>query len=157
MMLYTGQRRSNVTDMKFQDIDTISGTWTLIPSETKNKRYHIVPLFEEALSIIKQRYELLKGQTAYVFPSPRNIKVPVAEPKGAWSEFLEEAKIPDDLTMHDIRRSSGSLMLLSTKGNMKAVQKFLGHRDMATTSKVYTHLDLEAISTAVNDTFRKLT
>jgi integrase len=72
-------------------------------------------------------------------------------PKKQWKKFLEDAGITD-LTIHDIRRTSGSIFLMKT-GNMKAVQKFLGHKDMATTSRVYAHIDNDALRRALQDTF----
>lgn len=154
LLFFTGQRKSNVMHMKFEDIEFVSKQWTLKPSETKNADFNIVTLIKEAMEIILRRRKELKGGSVYVFPSPVKKGFPIDEPKKSWYSFLKDAKISEDLTVHDLRRTSGSLLLMNT-GNLKAVQKYLGHKDIATTSKVYAHINNENMSSALQDTFDK--
>jgi integrase len=52
LMLLTGQRRTEVASMRWEDVDLDAGTWTLSASQTKNKRSHVVTLSEEALNVL---------------------------------------------------------------------------------------------------------
>ena len=51
LMLLTGQRKSEVSGMKWSEIDV--DVWTLPGERTKNARLHIVPLSAQASAIIK--------------------------------------------------------------------------------------------------------
>ncbi len=68
-----------------------------------------------------------------------------------WSRFIVEAEIKN-FTVHDLRRTAGSL-LLKHKGNLKAVQKFLGHKDIATTARVYTPILNDDLRKDLNEAF----
>src|SRR5262249_20867615 len=51
LLLLTGQRRGEVADMRWSEID--GDVWTLPPSRTKNKQKHQVPLSSQAMTIIE--------------------------------------------------------------------------------------------------------
>jgi integrase len=53
MLLLTGQRRGEVAEMRWQDIDLDAKTWLLTAAQTKNGRAHIVPLSPMAVDILK--------------------------------------------------------------------------------------------------------
>jgi integrase len=66
MLLLTGQRRSEVASMRWDEID--SGTWTIPPTKTKNKQEHEVPLPQAA----KQLLDDIPNTGDYVFMSGRS-------------------------------------------------------------------------------------
>ena len=154
LFLYTGQRRNNVLSMKFQDVDFYSKTWTIPASEFKNKKPHTLPLMSDAVEILKRRHAELTGKSIYVFPSPVKKDCPIVEIKWQWKKFLEEAEITN-FTRHDMRRTAGSIILMMT-GNLKLVQKFLGHKSIATTAAVYSHIWDTTMSDAVEDAFKNI-
>ena len=155
LFLYTGQRKTNVLEMKFNDIDFFASSWTIPAAEFKNQESHTLPLLKEAIAILKRRHKELKGKSDYVFPSPIIADKPIFEITHQWLQFLQEAEI-SDLTRHDMRRTSGSIILMMT-GNLKLVQKFLGHKNIATTAKVYSHIWENKMSEAVEGAFRNIT
>ncbi len=155
LLLYTGQRKTNVLQMKFSDIDLITNTWTIPAAEFKNKDSHTLPLMTEAVVIIHRRHLQLKNKSKYVFPSPVLADKPIFEISRQWKSFLKESEI-SDLTRHDMRRTSGSIILMMT-GNLKLVQKFLGHKNIATTAKVYSHIWENKMSEAIENAFKNIT
>ena len=48
-----------------------------------------------------------------------------------------------DIRFHDLRHTCASL-LVSLDGNMKVIQKYLGHSNMSTTADIYSPLDVNA-------------
>jgi site-specific recombinase XerC len=63
-----------------------------------------------------------------------------------WYRCLEEARVVDKgvqsgVNMHRGRHTAGQALLDHTHGNLKAVQKFLGHADIATTGDTYVDWD----------------
>jgi integrase len=61
----TGQRREEVAQLRWGELDEKARTWTLPSSRTKNKKAHIVHLSEPAWRVIPQRSE---GE--FVFGNP---------------------------------------------------------------------------------------
>jgi integrase len=53
LLLLTGQRRNEIADLRWSEIDVDAAEITLPPARTKNKRLHIVPLSGTALAILK--------------------------------------------------------------------------------------------------------
>jgi integrase len=71
MLLYTGGRRTNVANMKWDDISQQRGTWK-IPGETfKNGDPLVVNLVAEALEILDRRARTNPADSPYVFPGRR--------------------------------------------------------------------------------------
>ena len=52
LLILTGQRRTEVAEMRWPEIDLDAGTWTLPSDRTKNKRSHEVPLTDSAVVLI---------------------------------------------------------------------------------------------------------
>lgn len=68
---------------------------------------------------------------------------------------LKEAGLPP-MTLHDLRHTAASLAV-SANGNVKAVQRMLGHASAAMTLDVYADLfadDLETLATSIDDAAR---
>lgn len=65
MVLVTGQRRSEVSGMRWAGINEAERTWTLASEDTKAGRAHIVPLSQPALEILAEcRLGIEKQQKA---------------------------------------------------------------------------------------------
>jgi site-specific recombinase XerC len=54
--------------------------------------------------------------------------------------------------MHKARHTAGQRVLDHTRGNLKAVQKLLGHSSISTTGDIYTDWDIDQLA----DTFREM-
>jgi integrase len=52
-LVFTGQRRQDVTEMRWEDLDLKAATWTQPAIRNKSKRLHSVPLIEPLLSMLK--------------------------------------------------------------------------------------------------------
>jgi integrase len=70
-----------------------------------------------------------------------------------WYACLERAGVvPEGTTkgerMHKARHSAGQALLDAT-GNLKAVQKLLGHESIMTTADVYTDWDVEQLAASL--------
>lgn len=142
LALFTGQRRSNVLAMQWEEVDLAAGTWSM--SRTKTGR-HQVPLIAPALEILHRRRATADPGAAFVFPghgrsghmSPR---------WDAWRQLLERAGIAN-LTIHDLRRSMGSWQS-KTGASLTVVGKTLGHTNPQTTA-IYARLDDDPVRRAM--------
>lgn len=132
LLILTGQRKSNVLAMRWQDIDFTAKTWTIPGELMKNGQTMTIALTEMEIMILERRLER-KGND-YVFPSPGK-KGHFIEPKRRWRELLERAQITD-FHIHDLRRTLASYMA-NSGANVALIQSALNHKDLRTTLKVY--------------------
>ncbi|RTL44470.1 MAG: DUF4102 domain-containing protein [Candidatus Melainabacteria bacterium] len=130
--LYTGARRTNVLEMRWEDINFQLAVWRI--PKTKNKESHYVPLTSSAMDLLRRRWEARTN--IWVFPGKKPGSH-LVEPMKAWRRMLKKAGITD-LRLHDLRRTLGSYMAMSNQ-NIKIISQALGHKSMAST-EIYTKL-----------------
>lgn len=142
LSLLTGARKSNVLAMRWDQINLEVGLW-IIP-KTKNGSSHTIPVVQQALEILKNRYE--NKISEWVFPS-NSKSGHLEDPKKAWRRILKRAKI-NDLRIHDLRRSLGSWQA-STGASLAIIGKTLAHRNVSTTA-IYARLNIDPVRDAMN-------
>ena len=151
LLLITAQRKGEVAQAEWSEIDLKNKWWTIPKERSKNERIHRVPLSPMAIDIFKQA-KTLSGDSRWVFPSskgqpitPRSIsrairnnseKTPSGNPKHIppYGDFF---KI-DHFTPHDLRRTATSMMT-SLKIAELDVSKVLNHTIQTVTNKHYNH------------------
>jgi integrase len=98
LLILTGQRASEISDLQWSEIDRERGLISLPPSRTKNRRRHVVPMSEMVRAILEARPQ-----------NGREFVFGVGQKRGftGWSRAkanLDEAvKIPS-WRIHDLRR-----------------------------------------------------
>ncbi|MBU2583100.1 MAG: site-specific integrase [Alphaproteobacteria bacterium] len=122
LLVLTGQRRSEVGSMRWQDLDLARGVWTIPPEANKSGREHAVPLIATAVDLIEAVPRL--SQT-HVFPSLRS-------PERCFSGYSKcKARLDADAgvtgwTLHDLRRTVAT-GLASLQVPPHVVEKLLNH------------------------------
>jgi integrase len=100
LILLTGCRRTELGDLKWSEIDTETRTITLPGERTKNGQEHVVPLSAPAIAIIEQIPRQAKRD--FVFGAGRGGYQGWSKSK---AEIDKAAKLKDDWTLHDLRRT----------------------------------------------------
>ncbi len=137
MLLFTGARLSELLTLRWKDVDLDNGSLTF--RDTKNNSDHVVPLASDALEVV-QAVPKTKGNP-YVFNGHKRGQH-LTNPYKAWKRVLDRAGIKRRVTIHDVRRTVGSL--LATKGySTQKIGKLLNHKSDIT-SKVYAEIADEA-------------
>ncbi len=116
LMLLTGQRRWEISHMRWQDIDTDVNWWTIPGEFAKNKKSHRVPLTKTALEIIMALPKKKDGEdedqdaeSDWVFPSPTRKGQFINNIQKAKQRVDEKAKVKD-FVLHDLRRTASTYM-----------------------------------------------
>lgn len=141
LLILTGQRRDEVAGMMWNEIDLKNGIWTIPAGRTKNGIAHVVPLSEQAVSILKgiTRQKDGEAESPFVFTTTgksaisgfskakaildRKIAALMAqEANGATDSALEMA----DWRLHDLRRTMASGMARLCVA-LHVVEKLLNH------------------------------
>jgi len=147
ILLYTGQRRSNVFSMKWNDIDLNQGVWKLHHLSTKNGDPLTVVLPPEAVSILRARRNDKIVSPVWVFPSSRSKTGHVVAPAKQWAKVLRTAGLSENLRIHDLRRTLGSWQARAG-ASLTIVGKSLGHKSQQATA-IYARVDLDPVRQSV--------
>jgi integrase len=110
LLILTGQRKTEIGDLVWPEIDFDKRQIELPPERTKNRRAHLVPLADEALEILADvaalcGRDLVFGRGAGGFSGWSKAKAELdARIKTAREERGEEKPMPA-WVLHDLRRS----------------------------------------------------
>lgn len=138
LYLSTGVRKSNLLEMRWEQIDLELGIWQI--PRTKNGEGHVVALNKVACEILKER----PRTSEWVFPG-KGGHTHFKEPKRGWARVKQKAGITDAI-IHDLRRTHGSCMAIQGEGQY-VIGKALGHKDPRSTA-VYARLNLQPVREA---------
>lgn len=154
LMLLTGQRRGNVLQMRWADLDIEHGLWSLGADATKQGAAQSTPLTAQARELLARRHA--DAGTPWVFPATRVARVggqptalgamSEARLRTAWARICAAACI-ENLRPHDLRHTAGSwLARLGASGAVR--QMALGHKTAAMAAR-YAHLELDPVADAM--------
>ena len=124
LLLLTGQRRSEVAGMRWQDIEGAS--WTIPGSLTKNKEQHVVPLSKQVAAILNILPRI--GDT-YVFSTSG--KTPVSGFSKAKTN-LDNASGVTGWRWHDLRRTFATFSAEHLETPQAVVEAVLNHKSGST-------------------------
>lgn len=145
MALCTGARKTNVLEMRWQDINFQLRSWTIPGEQFKNGITQTIHLSDQALEILKRRRQEIKD-SPWVFPSDTK-SGHLDYPGSSFRRIAKRAKV-EDLRIHDLRRTLASYMAINGTP-LPHIAHALGHRDMRST-QVYARLTFDPIRQAVD-------
>jgi integrase len=119
LLVLTGQRRSEVAGMEWQEVDLEKATWVIPSHRTKNAEAHLVPLSPPAVAILAS----LPRVGDYVFTTTG--RTPVSGFSRAKAALDGRAEIAP-WRLHDVRRTVASGMA-RLGVNLPVIEKVLNH------------------------------
>lgn len=151
--LYTGMRIGEICALQFSDIDfinkTISVTKTLqriydptnaekptkvqITSTKTSSSTRIIPVTEEMIKILQA---MNSGDDTYILTGTKKYSEPRTF-RRKYTDFMKKIEI-QPLKFHSLRHTFAS-MNIENGADIKTISQILGHSDIDTTLKVYTH------------------
>ncbi len=167
--IYTGMRIGELCALQFKDVDyinkTINITKTLqriydptkdiepseiqITSPKTKSSIRVIPITEEIATILRK---MDKGKEAYILTG----KAKYTEPRTfrrKYQLFMQKIDI-EPLKFHSLRHTFASINI-ENGSDIKTISEILGHSDIDTTLKIYTHTSEKAKEKAINK-FEKL-
>lgn len=148
LLLNTGLRLAEMTNLKWRDVDLMTGQLKVV--EGKGLKDRILWLDEQTLVMLgewKQRQFKEWGKTDYVFTSRTLSLLDGKAVRTMIKTYAEKAGITKRITTHSLRHTFASDLLRETK-NIRIVQKALGHADISST-QIYTHIVDEELEDAM--------
>lgn len=151
LLLYTGQRLSNVLEMKWSEINFRRGVWTIPKEKTKQGREHRHPLAVQSLRLLARRK--VSAKTDWVFHSTRrDSHVKTIRPQ--FKAFLEAAEI-QGVRIHDLRRTHGTA-LKRCGYPYDLIGTALGHK-LPSVTAVYAVVELDVVRPAIQEAVNLMT
>lgn len=146
LCIFTGARRQNILEMRWDEIDLQAGEWRIPGSKSKNNREMRITLSDAALAVLQERKAASLG-SQWVLPSTNSSTGHMTEPKAAMERIRELSGI-ENIRIHDLRRTLGSWQAL-TGASLIEIGKSLGHRSTSAT-QVYARLTDDSVSASIN-------
>lgn len=126
LLILTGQRRDEVGQMRWDEIDFTTGRWTIPANRSKNRKQHIVDLPGLALKILRDIPQI--DDCPFVFTSTG--KTPVSGYSKAKARLDACAQLTD-WKLHDLRRTFATLATEELGAPPVVVDKILNHQSGA--------------------------
>jgi len=143
-LLYTGARKREVLDARWDDIDWTRQVLTVSAARSKSKKPRYIPLSDAAIELLRALPR--QDDIPWVFFNPKTKKPPVSI-FCAWDSIRKKVGL-GEVRLHDLRHSYASF-LVNAGRSLYEVQKLLGHHDPKVTMR-YAHLSPGAMLEAVN-------
>jgi integrase len=125
LLILTGQRRNEIADLRWSEIDLEERALHLPAARTKNARAHDVPLSAQALAIVAGLPRLVDADLVFT------IKRKPITGFSRMKEKLDAATGVADWTLHDLRRTVASgLQRLGVR--LEVTEAVLNHRSGST-------------------------
>lgn len=141
--LYSGRRRGELLNMKWDNVDLDAGIVTYLGTHTKNARTQSVPLNHSCLAILKRCQELKISH--WVFPSSTGAFYTTFQ--NTWKALKKRIALP--YRFHDLRHTFASYLASSGKVDILVLKELLGHRELKMTLR-YSHLINGALQKGAN-------
>jgi integrase len=157
---YLGLRREEITGLKWiyvnlderilriEEVRTSAGNKTVVKSPKTEKSRRSLYIVEELYALLRRhlerqiKYKEILGDdyedSGYVFVRDDGKPYRVNTVTEQFKEFLEINDLPK-IRLHDLRHTFSSI-LYDEGVDLKAISEALGHSDIGTTSRIYTHL-----------------
>jgi integrase len=163
LLAYTGLRWGEAVGLRIRDLDmlrrrvTVAENAVQVGSEIfvgtpKGHKQRTVPLPAFLLPYLARQCEG-RDRDALLFPGRDGGYMKRSGNQYGWFNKAVKASGVPHTTPHDLRHTAASLAV-SAGGNVKAIQKMLGHASAAMTLDIYADLfddDLEAVATALDE------
>lgn len=136
ILIYTGMRINEYLSLELKDYDVKEFT-IRTGSKTEAGKNRLIPIHSKIRSLL---YKVL---------SEEENKISYTIFRNHFIKYLKKYDELGEHTIHDTRHTFASM--LSTAGaNEVAITKIIGHTDIATTNKIYTHKDIYDLRKAVD-------
>jgi integrase len=141
LLAFTGARKSEITNLKWAEIDFHRACLRLGDSKSGQK---VIPLGAPAVQILSVSER--NGDSLFVFPAFSGLR-PFQGVEKVWRKVRSRAGFPE-LRLHDLRHSYAS-MGLAAGDALPVIGALLGHSDVKTTAR-YAHLADDPVKAAAD-------
>jgi integrase len=160
LALSTGLRVSELAAIKIQDIDFKRGLLAIVRKKKKTAIPESLAISKELARHLKEFIKWSGRSKGRLFRSQRG---PIPGQKGpmsaqglqqVWKAAIKRAGLPRALSIHSARHTL-AVHLLKKTGNLRQVQKQLGHASPVITAAMYADISFEDMQNGVNGLYEE--
>ncbi len=140
----TGMRRSEISRLKWKDVDFEDGT--IYVAETKNDEPRIIPMSQSLLDTLLNIKDTAASEFVFT-TSDGKPYTSLSAWKRAWNTALRKSGVEKG-RFHDLRHTFVSNLIVNEKEDFATVMALSGHKDISMLKR-YSHTQEEAKSNAI--------
>ena len=133
LMLFTGCRRGEALNARWDQFDDDLRIWTKPAATTKQRRLHRVPVSSAVTELLKKRHS--PSRSTFIFAGENGQAL--TDVKRTWAAVIRNAEITN-VRLHDLRHTFASIAV-SQGQSLPIIGAMLGHSQTQTTAR-YAHL-----------------
>lgn len=150
LILNTGLRLSEMTNLKWKDVNLMTGQLKVVQGKgSKDRILYVSDDVIEEMGEWKERQFKEWGKSELVFTTRTLKEIDGKAVRKMIKTYTDKAGIDKDISTHNLRHTFASDLLRKTK-NIRLVQKALGHSDIGTT-QIYTHIVDDELENAMKN------
>ena len=154
LALSTGLRVSEMAALKIRDIDFKRGAISIVRRKRKKLIKETLAISKDLQKHLQQFIEWKKVVDQPVKPGSALFvggrgKLTAQGLQRIWKAAVKRAGLPKEITIHCARHTI-AVHLLKKTGNLRQVQKQLGHSSPATTANMYADISFEDMQNGLN-------
>ena len=150
LALSTGLRVSEMAAIQLKDIDLKRGFVTVQRKKRKKKTIDSLAI---SPGLIKHLKEYIENRTTGQLLIGERGNLTKYGLQQIWKSAVKRAGLPKELSIHSARHTM-AVHLLKKTGNLRQVQKQLGHASPATTANMYADISFEDMQNGVTDLYQ---
>ena len=148
MALQTGLRVSELIKIQVEQIDFLRGSIQIERNKRKKKVLESLPISKELKNHLVLYLKNRKPRTGPLFIG-RKGPLTYRGLQQIWNACRKRAGLPKGLSIHSARHTMATMMITKT-GNLRLVQKQLGHASPVTTATMYADCPFEFHQDSLN-------
>ncbi len=148
LALSTGLRVSEMAALRMKDVDLKRGCISVTRLKRKKKIKESLAIGKDIIQHLKDYLGWTERKTGPLFVGSRG-PLTAQGLQRIWKRSIKLAGLPKELSIHSARHTI-AVHLLKKTGNLRQVQKQLGHASPATTANMYADISFEDMQNGVN-------
>jgi integrase len=148
LALSTGLRVSEIAALKLEDVDFKRGALRVVRVKKKKRVRETLAIGKALIQHLKDYINWLGKKKGPLFRGQRG-PLTNAGLQQIWKAAIKRAGLPKELSIHSARHTL-AVYLLKKTGNLRQVQKQLGHVSPAVTANLYADISFEDMQEGLN-------
>jgi Site-specific recombinase XerD len=151
LALSTGLRVLELAAIKIEDVDFKRGSLKVIRVKKRNRKVESLAIGKDLVKHLKEYIDWTGRIKGPLFEGQRGT-LSRAGLQQVWKAVIKRAGLPSEISIHCARHTL-AVHLLKKTGNLRQVQKQLGHASPAVTANMYADITFEDMQDGVNSLY----
>lgn len=148
LALSTGLRVSEMAALRIKDVDLKRGGLSVVRLKRKKKTRETLAISKELIAHLRDYVASMDKKSGPLLIGSRG-GLTAQGLQRIWKAAVKRAGLPEEISIHCARHTI-AVHLLKKTGNLRQVQKQLGHASPVTTASLYADVSFETMQNGLN-------